>query len=142
MAISNGVKVQMHYTLTVDGETVDSSQRNKPLSFVQGEHKIIAGLEKQLAGLKAGDSKKVAVPPEDAYGPRREEGIQTLPSSTFSDPNTLKIGGLVQGSVDGNPFRARVMEIGKDTITLDLNHPLAGKTLEFEIEIVSVDPTS
>lgn len=142
MAISKGVRVQMHYTLTVDGKTVDSSQRNKPLSFIHGEHKIIAGLEKRLAGLKAGDSKKVTIPPEDAYGPRREEGIQTVPSSTFSDPNTLKVGGLVQGSIEGNPFRARVLQIEKNTITLDLNHPLAGKTLEFEVEIVSVEPIS
>ena len=132
----------MHYTLTVDGETVDRSSSHKPLSFIQGEHKIIAGLEKRLAGLKAGDSRKVTVPPEEAYGPHREEGIQTVPSATFKDPNTLKIGGLVQGSIEGKAFRARVLKIEKDRITLDLNHPLAGKTLEFEVEIVSVESTS
>jgi FKBP-type peptidyl-prolyl cis-trans isomerase SlyD len=129
----------MHYTLTVDGKTVDSSRNGQPLAFVVGTRQIIPGLEEQLMGLHAGDKKKVVVPPEKAYGPVRPDAIQKVPRKNFRDIKDLKVGMTVTARGQGNVIQARVVEVGKDNVSLDMNHPLAGKTLNFDVEIVSVE---
>lgn len=130
--------VKFHYTLTVDGEKVDSSRGREPLTYVHGEGQIVPGLERELEGLTPGDSKTVEVAPDDGYGPHRAEGMHEVPKEAFSDASELKPGDRVSGQAQGQAFEARVTAVGEDTISLDLNHPLAGKTLEFEVEIVEV----
>jgi len=137
--IAAGSKVKMHYTLTVDGAVVDSSQGKDPLAFAQGGGMIIPGLDKELLGMKPGEKKKVTVAPADGYGEHRPDGIQEVPKKNFADQNKLILGAVVGGQVGQRKFQAKIHKIGGETVTLDFNHPLAGKTLNFDIEIVSVE---
>jgi len=132
--------VRFNYTLTVDGKKIDSSEGKPPLSVTLGKGQVIPGLEEALAGMKAGDKRVVTVPPEKGYGPYREEGIKKVPKAALKDLAGLKPGMVVNGQAAGQPFQAVVKAIGDKDITLDLNHPMAGKTLNFDVEIVSVGP--
>lgn len=137
--IEKGSKVHLHYTLTVDGDVVGSSRGEDPLAYIQGEGHIVPGLEEALLGKKAGDQLDVAVPPDKGYGMPDDEARQSVPKSAFEDPSDLKPGDVVSGEAGGQPIRALVLEVTDDEITLDLNHPLAGKTLQFAIEVVEVE---
>jgi FKBP-type peptidyl-prolyl cis-trans isomerase SlyD len=137
--IQKGSKVRIHYTLTVDGEKIESSQGGEPLSYTHGEGHIVPGLEEGLTGLAPGEKKEIQVSPEKAYGERDPSAAQEVPKTVFEEPDRLDVGGTVSGRTgDGQTFQARVAKIGADTVTLDLNHPLAGKTLDFQIEVVEV----
>jgi FKBP-type peptidyl-prolyl cis-trans isomerase SlyD len=136
--IKDGSSVKMHYTLTVDGEVVDSSQGGEPLAYVQGQGQIIPGLERQLEGLKPGDTRSAEVAPADGYGETDPERVQKVPKANFREPDQLQAGVMVSGQTDQGTFQARVAEVGEETVTLDFNHPLAGKTLSFQVEIVEV----
>lgn len=137
--IKDGSKVSIHYTLTVDGETVDSSDGLDPLQYVQGKGQIIPGLAEELSSLKAGDKKSVVVTPEKAYGQHNPQAIQKVPRDAFKEADKLKAGDVVSGSVQDQPFQAVVITLDEKEVTLDLNHPLAGKTLNFEVEIISIE---
>jgi FKBP-type peptidyl-prolyl cis-trans isomerase SlyD len=140
MSIEKGSKVSIHYNLKIDGKTVDSSDGRDPLTFVHGEGEIIPGLEDELVGMSVGDKKSVTVAPENGYGEHRDEGVQTVPRQAFQDADSLSIGNIVAiQAPDGQAFQATITEIEGDSITLDLNHPLAGKTLNFDVEIVNVE---
>ena len=136
--IQKGSNVKIEYTLTVDGEKVDSSEGRGPLAYVQGAGSIISGLEEELEGLTLGDKKKVTVSPEKGYGDYKEEAIQTVPKTAFKDAEKLTAGSMVQGQQDGQSFQAMVKSVTEEEIILDLNHPLAGKTLNFDVEVVEV----
>lgn len=136
--IQNGSQVQIHYTLKVDDKVVDSSQGREPLAYVHGRKQIISGLEDQLEGLKAGDKKHVTVAPDRGYGTRNPDAVRKVPRSAFKRPDEVKVGDRVSGQSGENRFQAQVTEIASDQITLDLNHPLAGKTLHFDVEVVNV----
>lgn len=137
--IADGSNVTFHYTLTVDGIVVDSSSGKDPLGYQQGSGQIIPGLERELVGLQAGDHTDVVVTPQDGYGAHDEEAVQTLPRTSFDNADELSVGDAINGTFEGDQFRAVVAAIEADTITIDLNHPLAGKTLYFGVDIVSVD---
>jgi FKBP-type peptidyl-prolyl cis-trans isomerase 2 len=137
--IAQGSKVSIHYTLRVDGEVIDSSDGQEPLEYEQGSGQIIPGLENALVGLTAGATRDVVVAPEHGYGLVNPDAIQTVPKSAFETTEGLQVDGVIAGETsDGRRFQARVADIGIETVTLDLNHPLAGKTLLFSVEIVSV----
>ncbi len=135
--IVKGSKVAIHYTLTVDGSVVDSSRSREPLSYVQGEGQLVPGVEAGLAG--AGDKRRLSVPPAEGYGESRAELILKAPKQAVAHLEGLAVGAVVRGEGPQGEFRAFVREIGETEVTLDLNHPLAGKTLEFDIEVVSVE---
>lgn len=138
-AIQNGSKVTLDYTLTVDGKVLDSSQGKAPLQYTQGEGKIIPGLERQLAGLKAGDERDIVIKPEDAYGPTNPAAIKSVPLAKMPKDLKLEPGMVLEGqAADGRSFPARVIAIEGDSVMMDFNHPLAGKILNFKVKVVSV----
>lgn len=138
-AVSTGKQVSIEYTLTLeDKSVVDSNVGAEPLTFVQGSHNIIPGLEKSLDGMKIGDSKQVIVKPEDAYGLVNKNAVSEIEKDQISQ-DSLKVGTVLQGqNPDGQVIIARVVEIKKDTVLLDYNHPLAGKILYFNVKILAV----
>ena len=135
---SHAATVKFHYTLTVDGKKLESSMGKEPLSATLGAGNIIPGLEEALAGMKAGDKRSVTVAPEKGYGPYHPEGLQKVPKAAFKNLAGLKPGMTIGGQRGGRSFQAVVKQVGDKDVTLDLNHPLAGKTLNFDIEVVAV----
>ena len=138
--IASGAKVRIHYTLTVEGHTVDSSRGREPLEYEHGQGMLVPGVEKGLEGRKPGDVMKLSVSPQDGYGEADPELTITAPRDAFAQMGDLQVGSVVRASGPDGEFRALVKEIGETVVTLDLNHPLAGKTLEFDVEVVSVEP--
>jgi FKBP-type peptidyl-prolyl cis-trans isomerase SlyD len=135
--IEDGARVKIHYRLSVEGRLIDSSEGREPLEYVQGAGQIVPGLEKHLARLKPGDKTKVAVPPEQAYGAYHADAVQKLPKSAFEDIDGMEVGRIIQGkTLEGQEFSATVKSLEGDEVTLDLNHPLAGQTLLFEVDIL------
>mgnify|MGYP001606170277 CR=1 FL=1 len=139
--IQAGTTVRIDYTLTVDDGVVDSSDGRGPLTYVHGQGEIVPGLERQLAGLKAGDVRDIAVSPEEGYGAANPEAFVEIPKTQLPQDVAPKVGMMLQGmSQQGTPFRATIHEINKKTVTLNLNHPLAGKALAFHVTVVDVTP--
>ena len=137
--IKEGSKAKFDYTLTVDGKVADTSAGRGPLEYTHGAGMIIPGLEKELAGMKVGDKKTVTVKPEEGYGLVREDAIKRVPKEAVSNAGELKVGDMVGASNGEHTFRAIVKEIGEKEITLDFNHPLAGKELVFDVEIKEIN---
>ncbi len=139
--VKDGMLVSMEYTLKgADGKVIDASKDRGPLKYVHGQKMMIPGLEKELTGMKAGGEKNVTVKPEDAYGPVNKNAFQEIPKDKLP-PNGLKVGAILQGQDDqGRPMKARVHEIKEKAVVIDMNHPLAGKTLFFNVKIVDVQP--
>ena len=136
--IKKDSKVKLHYTLTVDGNVEDSSEGKEPLGYVHGKGELIPGLEEALEGMKAGDKKQVSVEPEKGYGAHNPNAIQKVPKEAFAGSDELIVGEMVLGNAGGREFQAKIIDINDKEVTLDLNHVLAGKTLEFSVEIVEV----
>ena len=139
-AIHKGAKVKINYTLTVDGAVLDTSKGREPLDYVQGGGQMIAGLEEQLEGMKAGEKKQVTLAPEKAYGPKDPAATRKVPKKAFQTTAGMKVGAVIRGQTGGQQFQATIMALSADDVTLDLNHPLAGKTLNFDVEILEVKP--
>ncbi|MBI3812350.1 MAG: peptidylprolyl isomerase [Nitrospirae bacterium] len=139
MTVSAGKEITIEYTLKLeDKTTIDSNVGAEPLKFIQGDHLIIPGLETALEGLKVGDKKNVQVKPEDGYGPVDPNAFQEVEKSRVP-PEALVIGTPLDGrDPSGRPIHARVSEIKPSTVVLDMNHPLAGKTLFFEVKILDI----
>lgn len=145
LVISENLVVGFQYTLTLEsGEEVDRSEPNLPLYYLHGHENIIPGLEKQLIGLKEGAKRKVAVSPNEAYGEYDESGFHTMDRALFPDDFELEIGMLLHLNDDeaGEEMEAFVLEITDNEVVLDTNHPLAGETLIFEVEIVDIRPAT
>jgi FKBP-type peptidyl-prolyl cis-trans isomerase SlyD len=136
--IKKGSTVKIHYRLKVEEQTIDSSAERGPITYVQGEGQIVPGVEKRMEGLDVGDKKEFIVKPEEGYGAVNPEAIHNVPKTAFNDADKLSVGDMVTGEVGGQTFRARVNDVSSEEITLDLNHPLAGKTLQFAIEVLEV----
>jgi FKBP-type peptidyl-prolyl cis-trans isomerase 2 len=135
LQIANGMKVTMEYTLTLPDKTVaDSTAGQPPFSYTQGSQEIIRGLEKAMAGLKAGDKKRITVPAADAYGLYDEKKKVTVPKKNV--PPEVKVGQKLRAS---NGMEAKVLDIKGDSVTVDVNHPLAGKDLTFEVNVIKVE---
>jgi len=136
--------ISLHYTLTVDGEKVESSlDRNEPLWVLLGHGQLIPGLEKALDGHEAGASLQVEVAPEEGYGVRQDGQIQRVPKKYFQNGARLKVGDTtVLALKQGGQRVVTVHKVGMSAIDVDLNHPMAGKTLHFAIEIVDIRAAS
>jgi len=137
--IENGKVVKFHYTLSVEGKELESSEGNEPLSYQQGQGTIIPGLEAGMLGLKVGDTKTITVSPEDGYGMPHAEAITEVPKSQLPQGEEIIVGTMLASQQgNGQIIQATVKEIKEETVILDFNHPLAGKSLTFEVEVVEV----
>ena len=122
-----------------DGSVFDSSEGRDPLEFTVGSGQIIPGLDRELPGMAAGDKKTVTVAPEDAYGERNPQAEQAIPRDQIPADIPLDIGtGLQMRTPDGRTVNVTVAKVTDDTVTLDANHPLAGKSLTFAFEVVTI----
>ncbi len=139
--IEQGSKVKLHYTGTLDdGSVFDSSKDKDPLEFEVGQGQVIPGFEEGVIGLKAGDKKTINIPADKAYGSYDEKRIGEYPKSNVPENMEVKIGAKIfLQSPDGGVAIATIKEIKDDILLLDLNHPLAGKDLTFEIEIIEIN---
>ncbi|AJD46819.1 FKBP-type peptidylprolyl isomerase [Alcanivorax sp. S71-1-4] len=144
MQIAENAVVAIHYTLTNDaGETLDSSrERNEPLAYLHGHGNIIPGLENALTGKQAGDALKVTVQPAEGYGERHDEMIQDVPRDAFQGVDDIQPGMQFQANTETGPRLFTITEVNGDTVTVDGNHPLAGATLHFDVEIAEVREAS
>ncbi|MDO8964272.1 MAG: peptidylprolyl isomerase [Coriobacteriia bacterium] len=140
MSVTNGDTVRVHYTGTLDdGEQFDSSAGREPLEFTVGAGQVIPGFETAVLGLEPGGTATVTIAPDDAYGPRHEQLAQTVSKRDFAEEPL--IGMMVNlTSPDGDHLPGEIVAIDGDDVTLDFNHPLAGKTLTFAVELVEIVP--
>jgi len=145
MNIADKMYVAIDYTLTLEsGQEIDKSPEGEPLGFITGTGQIIPGLEKALMGRAAGDSAKLVVEPEDAYGPMKDDLLQEIPQSQFPSDIDIKPGMAFEAQGPNGPFMITVAKINEDeTVTVDLNHPMAGKQLHFDVKVLEVrEPTA
>lgn len=139
MQIAENTVVSMHYTLTSqEGKVLDSSEGQSPLVFISGAQNIIQGLDNALQGKVSGDKLNVVVAPEDGYGEVREEMIQTVPHENFEGVDKVEVGMQFMAQVPWGQQPVTVVEVAEEGVVLDGNHPLAGETLTFDVEIVDV----
>ncbi len=141
MAAKQGDAVKVNYTGRLeDGTVFDSSEGREPLAFTVGNGQVIPGFDAAVDGMEVGDAKTITVPSTEAYGPYREDMVLTVPREQLPEGLDPEVGQQLQmGQSQEDMLIVSVTEVTDDTITLDANHPLAGKDLTFEIELVAID---
>ena len=141
--VQDNLVVTLDYKLIVEDELLESTEDGEPILFIQGIGQIIPGLENTLYGMEVGDQKTVVIQPEDAYGEYDPESLQEAKKEEFSEEVPLDVGTFLDLADDeGDVLSAQIIAAEEDTITLDFNHPLAGKTLTFEITVTDLRPAS
>ena len=140
--VKDGTVVSLQYSLSgEDGKLIESNKGKDPLKYTHGSKQIVPGLEKELAGMKVGGEKRVTVKPEDAYGVVSSKAFQEVPKEQIP-ANGLKVGAILAAKgPQGQEIPVRVHQIKEKTVVLDLNHPMAGKTLLFDIKILDIQPS-
>lgn len=135
-----GDTVSVHYTGKLDsGDVFDSSRERDPLEFTVGEGQVIPGFDRAVEGLAVGESREVRLDVDEAYGRPREDLVVEVPRSQFPPQGDPEVGQQVQVQVAPGQNRiARITDVGDEAITLDLNHPLAGRALTFDVELVDI----
>ena len=141
--VQDNLVVTLDYKLIVEDEMMESTEDGEPILFIQGIGQIIPGLENALYGMEVGDQKTVVIQPEDAYGEYDPESLQEAKKEEFSEEIPLDEGTFLDLEDDeGDILSAQIIAAEEDTVTLDFNHPLAGKTLTFEITLTDLRPAS
>jgi len=137
----SGDRVRLHYKGTLDdGSVFDSSEGREPLEFTVGSGQIIPGLDEAIPGMKVGDEKTVRIDPENAYGAHNPAARQAVPRANISDDVPLEVGLQLQAQTEtGQMMTVVVAELSEDEVVLDANHPLAGKTLTFAIQLTGIN---
>jgi FKBP-type peptidyl-prolyl cis-trans isomerase SlyD len=131
--------VSIHYTLKGDaGEVIDSSAGGEPLAYLHGHGNLVPGLERELTGKNAGDKLQVKISPADGYGEHDPQLVQRVPRRALKGVGNVRVGMRLQAQTDHGPKPVTVTQITGDMVTLDGNHPLAGKNLNFDVEIAAV----
>ncbi len=139
MAIQDGTTVTLHYTGRTGKEVFDTSVGRTPLTFTVGKHQVIKGFEDAVVGLKKGDKKTFDIKPEEGYGPHHAELVREVPRDKIPSEKEIRVGMVMQMKMPNNQIAMmRITKVTEKSVTVDMNHPLAGKTLTFEIEIVDV----
>lgn len=143
MNVAKEKVVSIHYKLTNnDGEVLDSSEGREPLNYIQGMNNLIPGLENALEGKTTGDKFDVTIPPAEAYGERREDGVQPIPRTAFGEIQEIQPGQQFQMNSENGPVLITVVDVKDEEVVVDTNHPLAGETLNFEVEVMKVRDAS
>ncbi len=141
--VDDGQVVSMDYVLKVDGKVVDSSEAGNPLQFIQGMGHIIPGLEHELYDMKIGENKKVVVLPKDGYGEVDAEAFMDVPRDSFPTDVPLEKGTELElREQSGHTMLARIDTVSDENIRLNMNHPLAGKELHFDVTISGLRPAT
>ncbi len=131
--------VQMNYKGTLaDGTSFSESEAGKPLEFMVGAHRLIPTLEKGVIGLKVGDKKKIQIKAADAYGEYDKSAVQEVPKEQFPKDLTIAVGEHYRVQTPQGPLTVTITAVTAKTVTVDFNHPLAGKDLTFDVEIVKI----
>ena len=139
MSITQDQVVSIHYTLTDDeGEVLDSSAAGAPLAYLHGHGNLIPGLERELAGKSAGDKLQVKIAPADAYGEYDKALVQRVPRRALKGVPEVRVGMRLQAQTPEGPRALTITQVAGDMVTLDGNHPLAGKHLNFVVEVAEV----
>ncbi|WP_338866370.1 peptidylprolyl isomerase [Myxococcus stipitatus] len=140
MKITKDSVVSIDFKLHLgDGEVIDESDAGDPLVYLQGNEQLVPGLEKALEGKVKGDTFSVVVPPEEGYGPYDDEGIEVVPRDMFPPDLKLEAGGILTAEdPDGDEVEFLVKSVNEKEVTVDYNHPLAGKTLHFDGKVTDV----
>jgi FKBP-type peptidyl-prolyl cis-trans isomerase SlyD len=139
MTIQRNKVVTINYTLTDEtGSLIESSEGQEPLTYLHGVGNLIPGLEASLEGKSAGASMKVSVPPEEAYGVWDQEKVMDIPKSQFSGVESVEAGMQFSVQSEAGEEVVTVSKVEGDTVTIDANHPLAGRTLTFDVTIVGI----
>ena len=144
MAVEAGKQISIEYTLSIEPEgVIDSNVDSDPLTYVQGTEQIVPALQKALEGKEVGDAVGVSIDPKDGYGERSEEAYQEVSKSQVPE-GAHEVNTILQGQDNqGGVVNARVAEVREETLLLDFNHPLAGKTLQFSVKILDIqDPAN
>lgn len=135
-----GDTVRIHYTGRLDdGSVFDSSEGREPLEFAVGSGQVIPGFDNAVSGMEEGQQKRVTIPADEAYGPRREELVLTVERSQLPDDMSPQLGEQYQMSQAGQTVVLTVTDVSEDAVELDANHPLAGENLTFDIQLVGID---
>ena len=143
MEIAANRVATIHYTLTDDdGQVIDRSPQEQPLSYLHGAGNIVPGLESALEGKNPGDSLKVDVTPEKGYGQRNDSLVQEVPREAFQGVDKVEPGMQFRAQTQGGPLLVTVMEVGDAQVKIDGNHPLAGRNLHFAVEVADVRDAS
>src|SRR5690625_1836626 len=147
MAVAKNQVVNLNYTLhSIENDEkvfVESTESSDPLTFLYGVGMMLPKFEEHISGLEEGDKKSFELSPEDAYGEKDEKAIAQLPAEMFQETGFPKEGDVLPlQDNEGNQFRAVVAEVSPDVVVADLNHPMAGKTLHFEVEILNTRPAT
>ena len=140
--VRDGTVVSLQYSLSgEDGKLIESNKGKDPLTYTHGTKQIVPGLEKELAGMKVGGEKRVKVKPEDAYGAVNSKAFQEVPKEQIPSDG-LKVGAILAAKgPQGQEIPVRIHQIKEKTVVLDLNHPMAGKTLLFDVKILDIQPS-
>ena len=141
MIVENGQNVSVHYRGTFeDGEEFDNSRvRGVTLDFTVGSGEMISGFNEQILGMTTGETKTFKLMAQDAYGPKNASAIQEIPRSSFETGFEFVVGEIIRGQTPQGPFVAKILSVDDASVTLDFNHPLAGRNLTFEVELVSIN---
>ena len=142
MQIEAGKVAQFHYDLFIDDQQLESSRDGEPMAYLHGAGNIIPGLEAALAGKTVGDHVDVTVAPADGYGERIDNHIQRVPAKYLKHAGKLRPGMQVRVNTDQGPRMVTVVKVGLKAVDVDGNHPLAGKTLRFVVDIIAVREAS
>jgi FKBP-type peptidyl-prolyl cis-trans isomerase SlyD len=139
MTVSNGKQVTLEYTLKLDDQlVVETNVGGEPLKVTQGSHQIISGVEKAIDGMAVGEEKKITVAPADGYGSIDPKAFQEVDKNMVPS-DSRKVGTSLEGKTsDGRTVFPRVSEVKNDTVVLDFNHPLAGKTLYLDVRVLDI----
>lgn len=142
--ITENSVVQFNYTLKDDnGQVIDQSPEGHPLAYLHGHQNIIPGLEAQMLGKSVGDKFTAVIAPEDAYGEFDEAAVQEVPKENFQGVDSIQAGMQFQSQTDdGHVMLVTVRDVQDDVVIVDANHPLAGKTLHFDVEVVDIRPAT
>ena len=143
MIVEKDKAVSFHYTLkNAEGEQMETSREKDPMSYLHGANNIIAGLEKAMEGHAVNDEFSVTVEPEEAYGVRNEDNVQRVPLKRLKSIGKISVGQVLNLQTNQGQVQVTVLKVGRFNVDVDGNHPLAGKQLTFDVEIMDIREAS